>query len=736
MSNNKKDFCLKIENVGPHNNIKFNKGVNALKIAFFAKNGSGKTFISRALRLNEKPESKSSNELLSFGEKRGLFKFSYDNQYYEVNIIKDNKLKIENNTNFLFHVFNSDFISENLEVHDYNLDGNITGYIIGKSSIDLSNVKNKLGFLNEKYVILCKNIEKTLKDYKLDLAKKFNISKNLKEYKKMSFSNLDEDYFDSNDIDEINSKKIKLENDFNKICSMPDDLNNVGLIDKFKEFNQLDEINNLLSNKYLTSNLNEKLLKYCKDNDNFVRMGLNLFDKSLCPFCRQKINSDSNVIKNYDKYIHDEESKVIQHINNYKEKIQEFKQNIETYYSNFNTFKLFFDSVKEYIPNFNENIGICDKNSLLKDIGNLELLLNKKSLDISKTFCKESNDIIENINLFIKELNVCISKNNELINEINIRKNKLDNDKKQIQRDLCKISFIQFHFNEKESILKYIDLNKNILTLKVKIKDLESKNKKNKKEEVISSFKYFLNFFFYGKYTFDEKNFSIKFGDSISSNISNILSDGEKSVVAFCYYLALSHLIIDNEKDYQKLFFIIDDPISSMDYNYVYSILQTIKNIKNHFHISRELKYIILTHNLNFMNMLIRNNVTKHNFYIKNGNIEQFKTNLLLPYENHLNDIIYVFKNQNPSHTTPNSIRQILEHILYFEQKYSKLIDFVNNDDILNKSSEIYYLVNDLSHGTNDNLLPENEILGACHTLLKYINKYYPGQLKGKGVEV
>lgn len=87
-------------------------------------------------------------------------------------------------------------------------------------------------------------------------------------------------------------------------------------------------------------------------------------------------------------------------------------------------------------------------------------------------------------------------------------------------------------------------------------------------------------------------------------------------------------------------------------------------------------------------------------------------------------------------HTTPNSIRQILEHILYFEQKYSKLIDFVNNDDILNKSSEIYYLVNDLSHGTNDNLLPENEILGACHTLLKYINKYYPGQLKGKGVEV
>lgn len=736
MSNNKKNLHIKIENLGPHNNINFNKRINALKIAFFAKNGSGKTFISRALRLDEDQNSKSSNELLSFGEKRGLFKFICDKQDYEVNIIKDNELGIKNNTNFLFHVFNSDFISENLEVDDYKLDGDIKGYIIGKSSIDLSKEKNNLDSLNDEFINSCNDLEKALNDYKSDLAKKFNISKNLKEYKNMCLSNLDKNYFDSIDVDDINSKKIKLENDFNKVCSMPDDLNDVVLFDKFKVFNQVEEINNLLISKYSKSNLNEKSLKYCKDNDNFVRTGLKLFNKHSCPFCRQKIDSDSIVIQNYDKYIHDEESKVIHRINNYKEKIQEFKYNIETYYSKFNEYKLVFDNVKEHIPNFNENIEISDKNNLLKDISNLESLLNEKSLDISKTFCKESKDIIYNINQFIEKLNECVNKNNEIIRDLNNRKNKLDNDKKQIKRDLCKISFIQFHFNEKDSILNYFNLCDNILTLKLKIKDLESKSKKNKKEKVISSFKYFLNFFFNGKYTFDEENFSIKFGDNVSSNISNILSDGEKSVVAFCYYLALSHLIIVNEEDYQKLFFIIDDPISSMDYNYVYSILQAIKNIKKHFHISRELKYIILTHNLNFMNMLIRNNVTKHNFYIKNGNINPFKTNLLLPYESHLNDIIYVFKNQNPSHTTPNSIRQILEHILYFEQKYSKLNDFVNNDSILNKSSEIYYLINDLSHGANNSLLPENEILEACHTLLEYIKEYYPGQLRGKGVEV
>jgi len=88
--------------------------------------------------------------------------------------------------------------------------------------------------------------------------------------------------------------------------------------------------------------------------------------------------------------------------------------------------------------------------------------------------------------------------------------------------------------------------------------------------------------------------------------------------VAFCYYLATVHTIIETEDDYEKLFFVIDDPISSMDFNYVYRVAQSIRHINKHFGIeSRQVRFIILTHNFEFMNLLMRNNIINQNIFLK-----------------------------------------------------------------------------------------------------------------------
>lgn len=215
-----------------------------------------------------------------------------------------------------------------------------------------------------------------------------------------------------------------------------------------------------------------------------------------------------------------------------------------------------------------------------------------------------------------------------------------------------------------------------------------------------------------------------------------VLSEGEKTIVAFCYYIASTHLIINKEEDYKKLFFIIDDPISSIDYNYIYSICRAIGKLRIHFSLDKH-SFLILTHNLNFMNMLIKNKVINHEFYLQNQKIEKFNNKLLLPYENHLEDIINVFKNiEKPSHTTPNSIRQVLEHIMYFEQEYFKLNDFISNDPILSKNNNLYYLINDLSHRAEGILLPADEIVDVSKTVLHYLNENYPGQIKDKGINI
>ena len=63
--------------------------------------------------------------------------------------------------------------------------------------------------------------------------------------------------------------------------------------------------------------------------------------------------------------------------------------------------------------------------------------------------------------------------------------------------------------------------------------------------------------FFDGKYALDKETFQIKFqGNKIGEKATKILSDGEKSIVAYCYYLATTHLLVAREDDYNNLFFI------------------------------------------------------------------------------------------------------------------------------------------------------------------------------------
>lgn len=91
-------------------------------------------------------------------------------------------------------------------------------------------------------------------------------------------------------------------------------------------------------------------------------------------------------------------------------------------------------------------------------------------------------------------------------------------------------------------------------------------------------------------------------------NASDVFSEGEKSIVAFCFYLAETHTKVGTEDEYNDLFFVIDDPISSLDFHYVYSVAQIIRTISSYFSIKRQ-RLLVLTHNLEFMSILIRNKI-------------------------------------------------------------------------------------------------------------------------------
>ena len=95
--------------------------------------------------------------------------------------------------------------------------------------------------------------------------------------------------------------------------------------------------------------------------------------------------------------------------------------------------------------------------------------------------------------------------------------------------------------------------------------------------------------------------FKIYRGDSSAYN----LSEGERSIIAFCYFLAKL------KSETQRPIVVIDDPISSLDSNHIYYVYSLIRGILLKESLSSQL--IMLTHNLDFLKYLRRLTISGDN---------------------------------------------------------------------------------------------------------------------------
>lgn len=563
-----------IENIGPHTSVNFNGKSASLKTAIYANNGSGKTFISRLFRLIENPIVEKSDKLLSFTKTQGKMKFevSYkeENQppivkTLELNISKGATPTFSSPLPFIFHVFNSDYVHENIEALGYKPDGNIEGYILGKSQIDLTKEKKELIEKNENLEKKKQEFEQRINTQKIMLDEKdLGIRKNITEYTSFTIENI----FRKNNFGYVESKsfeELKKENTI--LNTLPDDSPDVTLnrLDITTDF--FGHIEQLLKYSYSKSHFAEEFKGKIKAKQGFIESGLKIIDDNKCPFCEQILDEQAlELIDTYTKYLTNEEAKIISQIDSYIKKAEEVKKQIDNAYKISLRSKTDFDDLKKYLPSFKEqNIELLqDLKAIEDDFNTVSIMLNDKKGDISKSLSVEQH--IENIEEFKRSNSNVAIENNKKIDQINKAKNNTNNEKLNIKKRLCKAKYLATLQAEIKNIDEIIAFQNEIQTIDKNISDKENQAKALKKDKVVEAFEDFLNVFFAGKYTFDKENFCLKFNThNLISNASDVLSDGEKSIVAFCFFLAETHKKVEKEADYQKLFFVIDDPISSLD---------------------------------------------------------------------------------------------------------------------------------------------------------------------------
>lgn len=258
--------------------------------------------------------------------------------------------------------------------------------------------------------------------------------------------------------------------------------------------------------------------------------------------------------------------------------------------------KIGFDKNKSYFPSFhNEELSSIEdisKDSLWDEVIDL---INSKITNISQIIDDNKIIIINllkgNIEKLVVSITDCISKNNTKITKINNLRKDSGNEILFLKKRMCNAKYIEIKTTLKTLLAEECKIKEEGLKRANEIKEIENKAKKLKKEIVADRFDSLIQFVFSDKYTFDKENNYLKFKEySLKKSVHDVLSDGEKNIIAFCYYIAETHTLITNENDYDKLFFVIDDPISSMDFHYTYSLCRILEHLHEYFGYSNRKK--------------------------------------------------------------------------------------------------------------------------------------------------
>lgn len=754
MADDKITTIIKCQNIAPIENLTREIKSSSLKMGVFANNGSGKTFLSRLFRLTEKQDElildengkSPTDKLLTFGKNYGTFSFKITDKDGNVKddfsiFVTKGQIPTIPDTKYLYHTFNQDYVEQNIRVLGYEKDSDIQGFILGKVNIDLKDDEDNLEKIEKEGKVLSEQVEKGINTYVEENISNIQNIKRLSEYAYLKpneiFQGVDKDLYElSKSLDDLFA-------DYNKIKSVPENLADIENVNRVSiDFTSLNEIKENLIKEFSLSSLAEDFKQKIKSKQVFVETGMELLSETEdndCPFCEQELHENAlSLIDNYTKYINDTEAKTIKQ---FKVNIELLSEIIDILKSienaNSKRINLFNEYKTKYIPSSEDvelgSINIEDaKNTIQVFIGIIE----KKLKDISKPTPVE-NSIIENIEKHQTLLNSIIDSNNEQIDLINAKKNRIGEENRTVRKEICKCAYNHLIETHKTNIKSIFQLREKWKALDTEIKKKKEQQKVSKKDKVASTIKSVLNYFFSNKYTLDEETFRLVFYENSleKDQAKDVLSEGEKNIVAFAYYIGDTHLKVESEDDYEKLFFIVDDPISSMDFTHVYTLCGVIRDISKIIDKLKRERLIIFTHNNDFMRVLAANNIVDKKLLLKKGELKDFNNNLTVPYINHLMDVYNIArKNEIANHTTANSIRHIIETLTKFQNvDISKdgIAEYIKNN--IPNDTKSYTLINDLSHGgwrSEQSPITEDDYKDVCETIIKHIENDFKGQVE------
>ncbi|EAI2156587.1 RloC protein [Campylobacter coli] len=685
-------------NFGSYENFTWDNGLEEFKTIniFYGRNYSGKTTLSRIARSFELK--KHNEDFLD-----GNFKIK----------LEDGSFLTQNdviNSNLDIRVYNSDFVKENLN-YLYDKKGNIKGFkSIGEEQKNIKEIIEKrekiLKTRNEKLQKLENDKKEFLNDDReTKLEEKFTekaslIATNpnyLKGYrynktalkKDLNIIKNNEDAYILNN--EEQNQFIKILEDKEKHNT---NFNNTFNKDNFQGILK-HSLGILEKEVIIKENLTSELRQWLEEGLKFHKEHLSTQQCKFCnnPLTLERIVWIENNIKDDSgekEKIEEELKDLLDNFENYKLELKKILQDIE--YENFySNYKDSFIALKEQLG---ANIANYNK-ELLK----IEEKIKEKQKDVFTPIKLENtNDFSDEIFLILNKIENLCKENDEYTNKLSTNQDEAReklrlNEVAKFAKDSDCFAIQDEIQNLKQNINT---LEKSIATQNNKIDLLESRIEKYKEklsnlETSTSNInKYLKSYFGHNmlelKVKKDDKGqLNGEFEILRNGKQAKNLSEGECSLIAFCYFVA--SLKDANTKDKNPIIW-IDDPISSLDNNHIFFIFSLIENEiikKDSFE-----QFFISTHNLDFLKYIKR---------LKKSKSKQSKND---EKEYDFPQYYFIEKSVKESMETsevkklPKCLEKYTTEFNYlFEQIYKfKNIDGINDEDL--KTSLVYNFGNNL----------------------------------------
>jgi wobble nucleotide-excising tRNase len=709
---------IDISDFGSYKNFKWKDSVKSDKnevVDFkklniiYGRNYSGKTTLSRIFRSLE-------TKTLPEGFVPHSFSMNTDSGNITAANVARNDIDVR--------VYNSDFIGQNLSFLSDN-DGKINPFaILGEDNTEierkvevissfLGDAEQKIGLFYQKslkYVEYIKDkqvadnrqseLDKKLKNkantpkvgikYKYSLPT-YNVSALAKDIKLVQR----ESYIDLSDAEIIKLSALRQDKELDEITKRVNLQSNFTLL--------YDSAKTLIESNIKPSKPIQELLDNYLLNE-WVKNGRKLHESaSTCSFCGNPLPTDlwEKLDAHFDKESEYLEQKIITLITKINREISLLSDDIDVEVSQL------YSEYKDSFEQEKSNLKVAVK-AYKVNLESINKYLQEKKEDIfSSKVMIPLVDVTENFTNIAQEINNIIDLSNQKTTSLNKEQEKAK--KKLVWNEVA--TFLQeIQYDDELKVIK--TLNEAVTTSNKKVQEIaeQIKVKEDEKSLLLTQLhdetkgadkvnQYLNNFFGHEGLKLEATEeadgrafkFEIKRGNQLAKN----LSEGECSLVAFCYFMAK---LEDSESQDKKLIIYIDDPISSLDSNhifFIYSLIETLiakpigqnENGKNIFGYDQ---LFISTHNLDFLKYLKR--MTKpskaegsEQFLISSKNTGSSIEIMPKYLRNYITEFNYLFgeiytcsdetnkvTHYNSFYNFGNNLRKFLEAFLFFKYPFSQ----------------------------------------------------------------